>query len=158
MVDNRRNNLKTYLYRQYNLYDKNSKGDIMRDEFVPVFDQDEEVMTSLLCNIGVKRNLAKALVYLANVDQSVSRNIELGAGLRQPEVSIAMRELRERGWIEEWEQKKEGKGRPLKCYRLSTQLCDIIDSLDDVRKRDAQQDEETIAMLRSLSRTIGSDK
>jgi len=158
LVDNRRNNLKTYLYRQYNLYDKNSKGDIMRDEFVPVFDQDEEVMTSLLCNIGVKRNLAKALVYLANVDQSVSRNIELGAGLRQPEVSIAMRELRERGWIEEWEQKKEGKGRPLKCYRLSTQLCDIVDSLDDVRKRDAQQDEETIAMLRSLSRTIGSDK
>jgi predicted transcriptional regulator len=98
------------------------------------------------------------LVYLANVNESVSRNIELGAGLRQPEVSIAMREMRERGWIEEWEQKKEGKGRPLKCYRLSTKLCDIIDSLDDSRKRDAQQDEETIATLRSLSRTIGADK
>ncbi|MGZ4863946.1 MAG: ArsR family transcriptional regulator [Halobacteriota archaeon] len=130
----------------------------MRDESVPVFDQDDEVMASLLCNVGVKRNLAKALVYLANVNESVSRNIELGAGLRQPEVSIAMREMRERGWIDEWEQKKEGKGRPLKCYRLSTQLCDIIDSLDDSRKRDAQQDEETIAMLRSLSRTIGVDK
>jgi len=125
---------------------------------MPVFDQDEEEMCNLLCNIGVKRNLAKALVYLANVNQSLSRNIELGAGLRQPEVSIAMRELRERGWIEEWEQKKEGKGRPLKCYRLSTELCDIIDSLDDSRKRDAQQDEETIAMLRSLSRTVGADK
>ncbi|MEI7827741.1 MAG: ArsR family transcriptional regulator [Euryarchaeota archaeon] len=130
----------------------------MREEFMPVFDQDEEEMCNLLCNIGVKRNLAKALVYLANVNQSLSRNIELGAGLRQPEVSIAMRELRERGWIEEWEQKKEGKGRPLKCYRLSTELCDIIDSLDDSRKRDAQQDEETIAMLRSLSRTVGADK
>jgi len=130
----------------------------MRDEFVPVFDQDEKEMCNLLCNIGVKRNLAKALVYLANVNQSLSRNIELGAGLRQPEVSIAMRELRERGWIEEWEQKKEGKGRPLKCYRLSTELCDIIDSLDDSRKRGAQQDEETIAMLRSLSRTVGADK
>jgi len=99
--------------------------------------------------------LAKALVYLANVNESVSRNIELGAGLRQPEVSIAMRELRERGWIEEWEQKKEGKGRPLKCYRLSVELCDIIDHLDDSRKRDAQQDEETITTLRSLSRTVG---
>ncbi|MGZ4846944.1 MAG: ArsR family transcriptional regulator, partial [Halobacteriota archaeon] len=84
----------------------------MRDESMPVFDQDEEVMANLLGNIGLKRNLAKALVYLANVNESVSRNIELGAGLRQPEVSIAMRELRERGWIEEWEQKKEGKGRP----------------------------------------------
>lgn len=125
---------------------------------MPVFDQDEEVMANLLGNIGLKRNLAKALVYLANVNESVSRNIELGAGLRQPEVSIAMRELRERGWIEEWEQKKEGKGRPLKCYRLSVELCDIIDHLDDSRKRDAQEDEETIATLRSLSRTVGITK
>ncbi|HYC20547.1 MAG TPA: ArsR family transcriptional regulator [Candidatus Bathyarchaeia archaeon] len=125
---------------------------------MPVFDQDEEVMANLLGSIGLKRNLAKALVYLANVNESVSRNIELGAGLRQPEVSIAMRELRERGWIEEWEQKKEGKGRPLKCYRLSVELCDIIDHLDDSRKRDAQQDEETIATLRSLSRTVGITK
>ena len=125
---------------------------------MPVFDQDEEVMANLLGNIGLKRNLAKALVYLANVNESVSRNIELGAGSRQPEVSIAMRELRERGWIEEWERKKEGKGRPLKCYRLSVELCDIIDHLDDSRKRDAQEDEETIATLRSLSRTVGITK
>ena len=130
----------------------------MRDEFVPVFDQNEEAMANLLCNVGVKRNLAKALIYLANVNESVSRSIELGAGLRQPEVSIAMRELRERGWIEEWEQKKEGKGRPLKCYRLSVELCDIIDSLDDIRKRDAQKDEEAIAMLRSLSRSVGATR
>ena len=130
----------------------------MRDQSLSVFDQDEEVMASLLCNIGLKRNLAKALVYLANVNETVSRSIELGAGLRQPEVSIAMRELRERGWIEEWEQKKEGKGRPLKCYRLSVGLCDIIDHLDDSRKRDAQQDEETITMLRSLSQSIGTTR
>ncbi len=129
----------------------------MRDESVPVFDQNEEIVANLLCNIGLKRNLAKALVYLANVDESVSRSIELGAGLRQPEVSIAMRELRERGWTEEWEQKKEGKGRPLKCYRLSVPLCDIIDTLETSKKLEAQRDEESIAMLRTLSSTVGSN-
>jgi len=129
----------------------------MRDKSMPVFDQNEEVIASLLCNVGLKRNLAKALVYLAYVSESVSREIELGAGLRQPEVSIAMRELRERGWIEEWEQKKEGKGRPLKCYRLSTPLCDIIDSLEDVKRQEARQDEESIAMLKTLSSSVGSD-
>jgi len=129
----------------------------MRDKSMPVFDQNEEVISNLLCNVGLKRNLAKALVYLAYVSESVSREIELGAGLRQPEVSIAMRELRERGWIEEWEQKKEGKGRPLKCYRLSTPLCDIINSLEDVKRQEAQQDEESIAMLKTLSSSIGSD-
>ncbi len=130
----------------------------MRDESMPVFDQNEEIVANLLCNIGLKRNLAKALVYLANVDESVSRSIELGAGLRQPEVSIAMRELRERGWTEEWEQKKEGKGRPLKCYRLSVPLCDIIDTLEESKQLEAQRDEESIAMLRTLSSSVGLNK
>ena len=130
----------------------------MRDESMPVFDQNEEIVANLLCNIGLKRNLAKALVYLANVEESVSRSIELGAGLRQPEVSIAMRELRERGWTEEWEQKKEGKGRPLKCYRLSVPLDDIIDTLERSKRLEAQRDEESITMLRTLSSSVGSDK
>ncbi|MGZ4902355.1 MAG: ArsR family transcriptional regulator [Halobacteriota archaeon] len=130
----------------------------MRDESMPVFDQNEEIVANLLCDIGLKRNLAKALVYLANVEESVSRSIELGAGLRQPEVSIAMRELRERGWTEEWEQKKEGKGRPLKCYRLSVPLPDIIDTLGKSKRLEAQRDEESIDMLRTLSSSVGSDK
>jgi len=128
----------------------------MRDKSMSVFDQNEEIVANLLCNIGLKRNMAKALVYLANVEESVSRSIELGAGLRQPEVSIAMRELRVRGWIDEWEQKKEGKGRPLKCYRLSVPLCDIIDTLEKSKKLEVQRDEESIAMLRTLSSSVGS--
>ncbi|MDD1721401.1 MAG: ArsR family transcriptional regulator [Euryarchaeota archaeon] len=128
----------------------------MRDKSMSVFDQNEEIVANLLCNIGLKRNMAKALVYLANVEESVSRSIELGAGLRQPEVSIAMRELRGRGWIDEWEQKKEGKGRPLKCYRLSVPLCDIIDTLEKSKKLEVQRDEESIAMLRTLSSSVGS--
>jgi predicted transcriptional regulator len=126
----------------------------MRDEAVTVFDRDEEVITNLLVNIGLKRNMAKALVYLANVDDAISRRIEMGAGLRQPEVSIAMRELREKGWIEEWEKKKEGKGRPLKCYKLAIRLNDIIDFLEEEKRREAKQDEERIEQLRYLSNGI----
>lgn len=126
----------------------------MRDEAMAVFDRDEEVITNLLVNIGLKRNMAKALVYLANVNDAISRRIEIGAGLRQPEVSIAMRELREKGWIEEWENKKEGKGRPLKCYKLSIRLNDIIDFLEEEKRREAKQDEERIERLRYLSTGI----
>ena len=126
----------------------------MRDEAVTVFDRDEEVITNLLVNIGLKRNMAKALVYLANVNDAISRRIEIGAGLRQPEVSIAMRELREKGWIEEWEKKKEGKGRPLKCYKLAIRLNDIIDFLEEEKQREAKQDEERIERLRYLSTGI----
>jgi predicted transcriptional regulator len=126
----------------------------MRDEAVPVFDKNEEVITNLLVNIGLKRNMAKTLVYLANVDEAISRRVEMGAGLRQPEVSIAMRELRDKGWIDEWEKKKEGKGRPLKCYKLAIRLNDIIDFLEEEKRREARQDEERIERLRYLSTGI----
>ncbi len=126
----------------------------MRDEAVPVFDKNEEVITNIMVNIGLKRNMAKALVYLANVDEAISRRIEMGAGLRQPEVSIAMRELRDKGWIDEWEKKKEGKGRPLKCYKLAIKLNDIIDFLEEEKRREARQDEERIERLRYLSTGI----
>ncbi len=126
----------------------------MRDEAVPVFDRNEEVITNLLVNIGLKRNMAKTLVYLANVDEAISRRVEMGAGLRQPEVSIAMRELRDKGWIDEWEKKKEGKGRPLKCYKLAIKLNDIIDFLEEEKRREARQDEERIERLRYLSTGI----
>ncbi len=51
-------------------------------------------------------------------DQIIQRNevttieLERGTEPHQPEVSIAMRDLNERDWISEREEKKLGKGRP----------------------------------------------
>jgi predicted transcriptional regulator len=39
------------------------------------------------------------LVYLANIKETTSRNIERGTGLCQPEVSIAIKYLEEQGRI-----------------------------------------------------------
>jgi predicted transcriptional regulator len=47
-------------------------------------------------SLGVNRNVASLITYLKEVKEGSSRDIEMATGLRQPEVSIAMRTLRER--------------------------------------------------------------
>ena len=71
-----------------------------------------------LRSLGVSRNVAKLITYLKGMDESSSRDIEMSTGLRQPEVSIATRPLREMGWISERDVKRSGKGRPHKIYAL----------------------------------------
>jgi predicted transcriptional regulator len=65
---------------------------------VMYFTEKEEEFANLLIEIGTKRNVAKVLVFLANIPEATSREIERGTDLRQPEVSIAMGYLMEQGW------------------------------------------------------------
>jgi len=71
----------------------------MKKLSVSVLDDKDEESVNILMELGLKRNVARTLVYLANADEVTSRSIELGADLRQPEVSIAMRKLREGDWV-----------------------------------------------------------
>ena len=91
-------------------------------------DKDEEIADALI-SLGMNRSVARTLAYLQNVDEATSVELEKGAGLHQPEVSIAMKELKERGWINEREEKKPGKGRPYKIYSLKIGLKGIVSHL-----------------------------
>src|SRR6266581_8348211 len=84
----------------------------------------------LLMRTGMARNVAKALVFLATRDETTSVEIEKATGLRQPEVSIAMQELRRRRWVDKRDIKKEGKGRPVHSYRLSVSWPEILAQID----------------------------
>ncbi len=123
----------------------------MKKLTVPVLDEKDKSFVESLVSVGLKRNVAKTLVYLSCVGETISREIELGVDLRQPEVSIVMRELKDEGWIEIREIKKDGKGRPLKSYRLSKSLSDIIGILEERKKSEAEHNLENIRKLRSYS-------
>jgi predicted transcriptional regulator len=86
----------------------------MRSDNVLYFGQREEEFANLLIGLGVKKNVAKVLVYLSRVSEATSREIERGTDLRQPEVSIAMRSMKENRWVESRENKADSKGRPIK--------------------------------------------
>jgi predicted transcriptional regulator len=118
----------------------------MKSLSVNVLDKADEEFADTLIELGLKRNVAKVLTYLKNVKDVTSRDLEMGSDLRQPEVSIAMRELEELGWIGEREEKKPGKGRPYKIYKLDTSIESIIEHLE------AQKKKESHAMMASIKR------
>ena len=90
----------------------------------------DEALVDLLMETGMARNLAKTLVFLSKREETTSVEIEKATGLRQPEVSIAMQDLRRRKWVEKRDIKKEGKGRPVHAYRLSLPWSEVVAHLD----------------------------
>jgi predicted transcriptional regulator len=106
---------------------------------VQYFTDKEAEFVDLLIGIGVSRTVAKVLVFLANTPEASSRDIERGADLRQPEVSIAMQHLKERGWITTRLVRTESIGRPQNIIRLSRPIAEIIDCIQTEKKGEIQK-------------------
>jgi predicted transcriptional regulator len=81
----------------------------MKDHGIKVLDEDDNNFIETLRNIGMSRNVAATMAYLMNVDEASSREIEISTGLRQPEISLAMRLMRNQSWVSVRSEKKTWK-------------------------------------------------
>jgi len=126
---------------------------IMRESTVKILDDKDMEFVETLRSLDVPRNVATLITFLANVEEASSREIEMGSDLRQPEVSIAMRTLRDNQWIEEKEIKREGKGRPMKVYSLRASIDGIIKHFEEEKLHESAQAMESIQRLKQLIST-----
>jgi len=126
---------------------------IMRESTVKILDDKDMEFVETLRSLSVPRNVATLITFLANVDEASSREIEMGSDLRQPEVSIAMRTLRDNNWIEEKEIKREGKGRPMKVYSLKASIDEIIRHFEEEKMHESALAMESIQRLKQLIST-----
>ncbi len=111
----------------------------------------DETLVELLIETGLSKNVAKTLVFLSKRDETTSVEIEKATGLRQPEVSIAMQDLRRRKWVDKRDIKKEGKGRPVHAYRLSVAWNEIIGQLDREQENKLERIEANRKRLKSYA-------
>jgi predicted transcriptional regulator len=88
------------------------EGVIMKDYEIKILDENDHVYIEALRNLGMSRNVATTMAYLVNVDKASSREIEISTGLRQPEISLAIRLMHNQSWVSVRSEKKPGKGRP----------------------------------------------
>lgn len=122
----------------------------MRNVIVKQLDEKDEDIADALIAIGMSRNIARTLSYLKNVDEATSVELERVVRLHQPEVSIAMKQLKERDWINEREKKKTGKGRPYKIYSLKVSFNDIIAQLEKQQKKAVDDAQTKIEKLKEM--------
>jgi len=112
----------------------------------------EYEMVELLRRLNINRPVALTLACLSKGEEISSQCIEMVSGLRQPEVSIAMRYLRENDWIDMREEKKnQGKGRPVKLYKLTVQMDKIIDTIEENIIAESNTIFQNIERLKNLS-------
>lgn len=114
--------------------------------------ENEYEMIELLRKINVSRPVALTLACLSKGKEISSQNIELISGLRQPEVSVAMRYLRENEWVDIREEKRtEGKGRPIKLYRLTVPMNRIVGKIEEKIIAESNLTLQNIQRLKSIA-------
>ncbi len=112
----------------------------------------EYEMVELLRRLNINRPVALTLACLSKGEEISSQRIEMISGLRQPEVSIAMRYLRENDWVDMREEKKnQGKGRPVKLYKLTVRMETIINSIEEDVMAESRAVLQNIERLKNLS-------
>jgi predicted transcriptional regulator len=123
----------------------------MTDDSPVIFSEREYSIIDMLQSLGLPRTEATAIVCLKDRKELRSLHIELVSGLRQPEVSVAMRPLRDRGWVEERAEKKnKGKGRPVKYYQLIVPFSQIVETLEEEFLKGNREKMEALQRLREL--------
>ena len=123
----------------------------MKQTSVKMLDEKDLEFIEALRNLKVPRNVATLITYLANANEATSREIEVGTNMRQPEVSIAMRSLRQNNWVDDRNIKADGKGRPTIVYKLNVPLESIINHYEEKSKQESAQAMLSIQRLKQLT-------
>ena len=122
----------------------------MKKKKFPELTPKDKKVIEIFSDLGMPKNLAKTLMYISQCQECRSADIEYGARLRQPEVSVAMHHLEEKGWITKRDQKKEGKGRPIYIYKLTSPIYDIIETFEKEKMKEIETVKKDIKELKSL--------
>jgi len=122
----------------------------MKQKERDVLDKDDDKAIQLFAELGMPKNLAKTLMYISQVNECRSADVEQGADLRQPEVSIAMLELRKRGWVKKRDLKKKGKGRPVHIYKPSTDLSEILKAFEQEKLKEVETVKKDLSELKNI--------
>ena len=104
-----------------------------RKALVTFTKKDEEFVSALVAT-GTKRTVARVLVYLFKNNEGTMREIEHGTDLNEPQVSIALKNMEDHGWISVTAVAGSGKGRPSKKVTLKIPVREIVNMIEEVQK------------------------
>jgi len=96
----------------------------MQDRKIEVFTEDDELIVNKLRAIGMTRKAAKVITYLMLRTSGSARDIEITTNLRQPEVSIGLKELST--WMKTELNNRNGSKRPVTIYSMAVPVSDVI--------------------------------
>ncbi len=126
----------------------------MKQKNIYILDKEDDKVIQLFAKLGMPKNLVKTLLCVSQFDECKGADVEQGANLRQPEVSIAMQELRRRGWAKKREEKKKGKGRPIHIYTSTADLTEIMTTFEQEKLKEVESVKKDISELKNIIQNL----
>jgi predicted transcriptional regulator len=115
-----------------------------------VLDEKDDKAVQIFSKLGMPKNLAKTLMYIYQVDECRSAEVEQAVDLRQPEVCVAIKELSRRGWVKKRKLNKKGKGRPAHIYKPTTHLSEIMKNFEQEKLKEVVTIKNDLSELKNL--------
>ena len=119
----------------------------MKSITIKQFGEKELEMVSALRSLGMDRKVASVLVYLGSVPNASAREIEQGANLRQPEVSLGLKYLRIGGAIGTQIAPERGE-----VHNLTLSMDDIIRGLAENAMHKNRENVKFIEQARQIAK------
>ena len=126
----------------------------MKDFEIKVLDEEDYVFIETLKTLGISRKVAITMAYLMNVNEASAQEIEISTGLRQPEVSLAMRLMSKQSWVSVRSEKQTGKGRPINIYSLVAPVDEILSYYENKIDKESQAIISIIKKLKVMSKKV----
>ncbi|MDV0446890.1 hypothetical protein MsAg5_07530 [Methanosarcinaceae archaeon Ag5] len=107
-------------------------------------------------NLNIKKSVSKTLLCLSTEEGVSSTTICQLTGLKQPEVSNAIKCLEESNWVSVTEVKSKKAGRPIKYYRLLISKEEIYETIEKNARKEVTERTECVERLKELVKDNGS--
>jgi len=118
---------------------------------IPQMDEKDNEMVNILTRTGMAKNTAKVFVAIKELDTPDTKQIMQFTGIMQPQISVAVRQLIDMGYIEVKLERTEKRGRPIGYFSFCVSMEDILhDMIARVLKKiDAEK--QNIERLKELT-------
>jgi predicted transcriptional regulator len=120
----------------------------MRRSTICILDDEDYELAEAIQKAGFQRISASILVFLMRMPgPRSSREIQKGTGKIQPEVSIHIRTLIEKGLVRKEEIKTPGKGAPHYVYSLAMSPADLLGTIETELEAKLSEEQTRVASL-----------
>lgn len=119
----------------------------MRRATVCILDDDDYELATAIQKAGLHKISSWILVYLLRTRTGKSKDIQAGAGLDQPTVSIHIKPLIEKGWVLRENCATYARGAPHNVYSLAMPPADLLETIETELKERLSEEQTRVASL-----------
>jgi len=122
-------------------------------EYTQILQMDEKdnEIVNILTRTGMARNTAKIFVAIKELDNPDTKQIMQFTGIMQPQISVAVRQLIDMGYVESKTDQTENRGRPISYFSLKKSMSEIINDMEMIVQERINTEKQNIERLKELT-------